>query len=376
MSWYVTEENLSPKQRIIIDDIVNSEDKYFYIRGFTGTGKSLILLHIIEKLIKKDENISVCFLTYTDTLVELAKTAPFYDSIKDKVPFLTNRLFLSNDNPVYDCVLVDEIQDMPIEDLIKLRTAGARLICAGDFNQQIYLHRVTESELLTVLSPVVVELTDIYRLTKFLCKLAFSVAPKTRLAKGLRAHSNPVASIELRRAEREDLECLWVWREANALAKPGRPSVVMVPTFRLVNHFATLAAGFQGLPSPPLPVKYRGRCDYSEFNAFWRDHGVNLRYVDNLCPSLREGDQAPFVFLMTYHASKGLSFKNVFIPLLSRETTIIRDNLDLESRLLFTACTRANERLFLSYTGDQTHHLIANMPPDCYQAVPIPDDLS
>ena len=143
MSWYMTEDNLSPKQKQVIYDIVNSDEKYFYIKGFTGTGKSLVLIHILKSLLEKHENINVCYLTYTDTLVDLAKTVPFYDSVQDKVPFLTNRLFLTDAIPTRDYILVDEIQDMPIEDLIKLRTSAAKLVCAGDFNQQIYLHRVT-----------------------------------------------------------------------------------------------------------------------------------------------------------------------------------------------------------------------------------------
>ena len=44
------------------------------------------------------------------------------------------------------------------------------------------------------------ELTDIYRLNKHMCRLAFSVAPKTKLPKGLRAHNNPEAAIGLGRA--------------------------------------------------------------------------------------------------------------------------------------------------------------------------------
>ena len=69
----------------------------------------------------------------------------------------------------------------------------------------------------------------------------------------------------------------------------------MLPTFRLVNRFAGMAASFLGHGAPPAPTKCRGRCDYTEFNQFWKERGVNLRYVDNLCPSGTEGDSEPFV---------------------------------------------------------------------------------
>ncbi|MDR2456276.1 MAG: AAA family ATPase [Deltaproteobacteria bacterium] len=366
---------LSQKQKQIIDDIVNDASKFCYIKGFTGTGKTVILLNILNKLLIDNPKLSVCFLTYTDPLIELAKTATFYDSLSGKVPFLSNRLFVTRPNPTYDCILVDEIQDMTIEDLIKLRTCARRLICAGDFNQQMYLHRVTEAELLKVLAPHIYELTDIYRLTRYMCKLSLSVAPKTRIVKGLRAHYNPDSAIEVRKAPNEEVESRWVWREATAQAAPGRPSCVLLPSFKLINDFSIRIAQTLGLPTPPIPVKYRGRCDYTEFNRFWIDNGINYRYVDNACPDIRESEREALVFIMTYHSAKGLTFKSVFLPFLSQDTIIIKNNVELESRLLFTASTRSGEKLYISYSGDQLHYLLKDIPPDTYRAADIPSSL-
>jgi superfamily I DNA/RNA helicase len=372
MHWYPISDKLSSKQKQVIDEVVNRDNNYFYIKGFTGTGKTIILLHILEELIKTRPWASLCFLTYTETLVELAKTVPFHPAVAERAPFMTNRAFLGADNPPYDYILVDEIQDMPIEDLIKLKTSATRLVCAGDFNQQMYLHRVTESELLSVLNPVVLELTDIWRLTRSLCKLAFSVAPKTRIVPGLRTRNDPRATIRLARAASERDELAWVWREARAMAEPGSPSATLLPTFKLINRFGAAVAEQLGLPEPPIPAKRRGRCDYSDFNKFWADHGVNLRFVDGSCPGLAESLTGPFVWVTTYHNAKGLTFKSVFVPMLTPETTIIKSNPDLESRLLFTALTRAAESLRLSYCGDRTHRLLMNLPGDCYETAEIP----
>ena len=62
------------------------------------------------------------------------------------------------------------------------------------------------------------------------------------------------------------------------------------------------------------------------------------------------------IYVMTYHASKGLEFDNVFLPGLiegevpSKRSITIED-IEEERRMLYVAMTRAKERLFMSYTG-------------------------
>jgi superfamily I DNA/RNA helicase len=285
---------------------------------------------------------------------------------------MTYRDFLKVNKKTYKYIVVDEIQEIPIEDLIKLKNSAHRVVCSGDFNQQIYLHRATETELIKVMDPTILELTDIFRLTKAQCELAVSVAPRTKLTKGLKAAVNPESSIELARAANEADECRWVYREAASRARPGRPSAVLLPTYRLANQLCGEVAGLMGLHDQPMPVKRRGRCDYEGLNAFWRGRRVNLRFVDNASPSLREADGEPFVFLLTYHNAKGLAFDNVLIPFLSEETTIIRDNADLESRLLFSACARSSRNLVLTYSGERAHRLLGRIALDRIRTVRIP----
>jgi superfamily I DNA/RNA helicase len=70
---------------------------------------------------------------------------------------------------------------------------------------------------------------------------------------------------------------------------------------------------------------------------------------------------------MTFHSSKGLDFKNVFIPNLNSDTTLIarqalEKDPDIDRRLLFVAVTRSRENLFLSFNSKKPHPYVANLP--------------
>ena len=83
--------------------------------------------------------------------------------------------------------------------------------------------------------------------------------------------------------------------------------------------------------------------------------------------SFSESDLRPLVYLMTYYSSKGLDFKNVFLPGLNEGERLVpkkkMDNdVDAERRLLFVAITRSRENLFLSHSSDRPHSLISNLP--------------
>lgn len=76
------------------------------------------------------------------------------------------------------------------------------------------------------------------------------------------------------------------------------------------------------------------------------------------------------VYLMTFHAAKGLEFDNVMISgveegiLPSSHSTYIHESLEEERRLMYVGITRARERLLISYTMHRTiYGQISNQKP-------------
>ncbi len=152
---------LSPRQEQIIEEVDFTQN--VFITGVAGTGKTLILLKLMEKLLLKDKNTKCLFFTYTNNLINYAKY--IFPSINENVSNLCNDkletldgFFYKNthkqlreihDDDIwiegfstiasYDYIFVDEIQDFSTFEL-KLIKSWARkgLIFAGDFNQTIY----------------------------------------------------------------------------------------------------------------------------------------------------------------------------------------------------------------------------------------------
>ena len=82
---------------------------------------------------------------------------------------------------------------------------------------------------------------------------------------------------------------------------------------------------------------------------------------------LARSDAEPLVLLMTYHSSKGLDFRDVYLPSLTPNARIDPTGMPSEDRarrILFVAVTRSRENLFLSFSGARAHPLISDMGND------------
>jgi ATP-dependent exoDNAse (exonuclease V) beta subunit len=71
--------------------------------------------------------------------------------------------------------------------------------------------------------------------------------------------------------------------------------------------------------------------------------------------SFEEAHSRNLVTVMTYHSSKGLDFKTVFIPFLNQGYEIWRESISRAKTLFFVALTRSREQLLLSYSGNSRH---------------------
>jgi len=168
----------------------------------------------------------------------------------------------------------------------------------------------------------------------------------------------------LMRHEYQSTEAQWVWNEAKRRARPADPSVILFPTHKAIAAFASEVADSLGLGLPP-PRGAKG--DYGPFNEFWKDEGVGLMYFGNSHGELTKGETQPMVYLMTFHSSKGLDFRNVFIPGMREGATIVNrtaleSDPELDRRLLFVAVTRSRENLFITYSGPRVHPLLNGLP--------------
>jgi len=67
---------------------------------------------------------------------------------------------------------------------------------------------------------------------------------------------------------------------------------------------------------------------------------------------------------MTYHSAKGLDFDTVFLPFLDHDIKFWSGDQGIDRRLFFVGATRSRSNLFMSYSKNQPHMYIQNMPQD------------
>ena len=362
MGWYVPFDKLGQKQLEVLNGITGQLDRPHWVQGFAGTGKTLVVTHLMERVAKLKPNSSICFITFTHALKDLV-SGGLQRAVARRVEIKTHHQYL-RERHRYDYVFLDEVQDISSSDLIKIKTLAGNLYVAGDSDQRIYDEGASEKEITAAVSPRTWKLLEIFRLTKLLQQVAQAILPRTKLIEGL--HSSKDAEVTIRLTQHRDSsgEAGWVWKEAKRRARPADPSVILFPTHKAIAAFAEEVAGSLGLDKPPV----RGdKGDYGPFNEFWEEEGVSLMYFGNSHGELSKGDTEPMVYMMTFHSSKGLDFRNVFIPGMREGATIVSQKAleadpELDRRLLFVAVTRSRENLFISYSGRKPHPLLKGLP--------------
>jgi superfamily I DNA/RNA helicase len=363
MKWYVPYNRLGQKQLEVLNGVAAQLDQPHWVQGFAGTGKTLVVTHLMERVANLRPDASVCFITYTHALKDLVSSG-MHGPIAQRVVIKTHTQFLS-DRRTFDYVFLDEVQDISLADLNRIRSFATRLYMAGDGDQRIYDQRASDAEILQAIRPRTWKLLEVFRLTQLLARVAQAVLPRTRLIEGLHVARNAEVTVSLVRHVDSQSESAWVWREAHRRARPGEPSVILFPTHKAIRRFARELSECLEIDGPENVQKK----DYAPFNEYWKEAGIDLMYFGNKHGQLSDAETRPLVFLMTYHSSKGLDFRNVFLPALGADAVIVHAEAlehdpDLDRRLLFVAVTRSRENLFISYSGRGPHKLLSGLPSE------------
>jgi superfamily I DNA/RNA helicase len=362
MAWYVSYDKLGQKQLEVLNGISGQLERPHWVQGFAGTGKTLVVTHLMERVAKLKPTSSICFVTFTHALKDLVASG-LQGSVAARVVIRTHTQYL-RERTHYDYVFLDEVQDISSDDLVRIKSLSGHLYMAGDGDQRIYDKGASEREITAAVSPRTWKLLEIFRLTKLLQQVAQAIFPRTKLIEGLHSAKTAEVTVQLVQHVSGDREAAWVWKEASRRARPGDPTVILFPTHKAIAQFAGEVAQANRLGIPPA----RGaKGDYGPFNAFWEESGLSLMYFGNSHGELARGETEPMVYLMTFHSSKGLDFRNVFIPGMYDGATIVsrlalESDPELDQRLLFVAVTRSRENLFISYSGRAPHVLLKSLP--------------
>lgn len=368
MAWWT--ENLTQGQRLIVNkallDIEHTpKGATVWVQGCAGTGKTLVLAHIARELALKRKDRNIAFLTYTHSLKEMIDIT--IANSPTSVYISTYKAFLYRRKPIeqYEIILIDEIQDISKEELIKLKNSCLHLIVAGDCEQRIYDQGTTEEEIDGLISFNKTRLVELFRVTESIIKWARNIIPSTKLFSG-EIQKEKDTDIGLRRFKNEQEEAKWVYDEALAFARPEYPSAILFPTHRGIYEFCSLIFDLNSSSHKIDIIGDSGKeriKNYNQLNSFFDKCNISLGYLGNGVGDLSQSDNRPFVYIMTYHSAKGLDFQSVFLPRLGLDSGVyFGPNPDRARALFFVGVTRARERLLATYSGNRPYHLLETIP--------------
>jgi superfamily I DNA/RNA helicase len=369
MKWMIQEDQLDPDQI----DFINVESKKegnIWVKGFAGSGKSVLLVHLLKDVLNKTPNAKVAVVVYTRSLIDMYKTGMNELNIPDSVPVMTYYEFVKRTSALYDYIFCDEVQDLPGRVLYDMQNRSKKVIVAGDSNQSIYDKDpkwqepvVNPAQVGSIINARAFSLNMIHRLTRSIIAAVQKLLPSMNIWGAKRDTTKIDVVIRLCEATSENEEIRYVYQEAQKGTNIGETSAILFSTLDFVIKFANLILASNNKPQWNMRLNQWGKPDFKDLNKHFRDNGIKLQFIGSSYGSLEDARKNKEAILMTYHSAKGLDFDNVFLPFLNNNFFICKDE-DKESILFMVAMTRSRKNLYLTYFG-YTHWLVDKFKSDC-----------
>lgn len=352
MAWLVPENKLDAQQRLFLDSEAIFKQNV-WIKGFAGSGKSILILYSVKKILTRNPEAKLLLVVFTHSLIKMFTAA--FEEMGLNVQVETYYAFMKSPSH-YDYILCDEVQDLTERVIVALERHADRVIVAGDANQSIYLsdpqwrEPTIDKNYLSSRDYQEQELTIIHRLPKSLIEVVNHFMPDMHIFSAKLDMTKPDAQVRVCKAERVEDEIRYLLDRAQKAIQGGYTVAVLLPTQDLMVLFVNWVLYCMGRQQWDPPQRNRwGKYDFFLLNRGLSNAGIPLQCIAN-------GDGAfsssiPQINVMTYHSSKGLDFDNVFIPFASEGIPIFGSDEELSRRLFMVAMTRTRSNLYITYTG-------------------------
>ena len=350
MKWLPARNELGKEQNDFLDEVINTEQNEC-VAGFPGSGKTVVLLYAVVNLKKKNPKAKILIIEFTHALIkmlqasinEIAKESEYQNLNIDYVEIRTYYDFVKQNHTQYDCIICDEVQDVPTVVIQNMKQRANRVIVGGDANQSIYqkdpkwqMPPCTLSELDSILSPQKTNLTIIYRLTKKIISAINAFLPSMKILQGRSTMVKTNVQIRLWKSADQCQEVMHLMDEAISRVNNNDTVGILVPTHSKIVAFANLALQIANKPM-------YGSVDFASLNNHLKVNGIPMQYVANGYGNFTSEN---FITLTTYHSSKGLDFDVVMLPFCG-----VGDMPAMVTPTLFmVAMTRSRKDLFVSFS--------------------------
>jgi len=250
---------LDENQLKVLGECKNPKAGTQWVRGFAGSGKTVLLVHVVKEILAGNPKANICVVVFTHALKDLIVTG--FEDRAGRVPIMTYHQFLWK-QARYELVIIDEVQDVPTDKLNAIKQLANRVVLAGDTDQSIYDNCSTADQIESILQPRPNLLSVTYRLTKKIMDLARTILPTSQL-ETVRTGRMQEVQVTLAEADTEQEEVEWVWSQSRRFAEPGDPAAVLLPSHKIVQEFISQVCQVEGTEPPDFPPKERfGGTDY------------------------------------------------------------------------------------------------------------------
>ena len=361
MPWIIPENKLDADQRSFINNVDITKQNIF-IKGFAGSGKSVLLAYVAKKVLSSRSKPSVVLIVFTQSLVTMYKTA--FNEMGLNVDVRTYYSFLLSNN-MFDYILCDEVQDLPARVLREMNKRGKHVIVAGDSNQSIYdcdpkyqEKTVEPSEIINFLLARAFELTIIHRLSRSIIDAVQRFMPKMNIFSSKRDLTKGDTQIRLCEAPSDLEEVSYVMKKAKEAISKGYTAAILIPEQKMIVKFIDYA--LQDAEKDPWKIQLNkyGKPDMLKLNNYLLKCGLKIQFVGSGIGNFSESDDK--ITIMTMHSSKGLDFDQVFIPFANASMSMeYWPDPKIAQTVFMVAMTRSRGDLYITYHGYKSHYLDA-----------------
>ena len=360
MSWIPALDEFDDEQTRIYNDIVDDVKRSWWIKGYAGTGKTMMLVHLAHAYM--EAGYDCAYVTYTHALKNLVNEALLELGDEQASLSIFTVDSLNSGGRRYDIVLVDEVQDLPAKKIEKLLTIGERFIFAGDLNQSIFLNSAKPSVIKKLLgNPVVVELRDIHRLPEAISFASHLIFPEAEAAENAQVNVIRDSSVNVVEATSSAAEVEWVYDQALKESRLTKPSAILFSKHSELQKFVEILCSAKQVGQPPSVKKMiiGGGHDYNPINKFLKKNKMHLMYFGGAGGGeISLATKAKMVLMMTLHSAKGLEFGSVFMPFMDSDHLPcpyppLKNDDTWQRRFFYVGVTRTKLNFYASYSKSE-----------------------
>lgn len=362
MTWLCSLDDFDLYQHEILDSIIEDTKKSWWIRGYAGTGKTMLLAHIAKEM--HERKILCVYATYTVALKNRVIEG-LKEVNKGNIPLILTVDELINSNKEFELILIDEVQDLMEEQVQGIINKGTRFILSGDIFQSIFLQAVPPKKLEVLLGkPKIVNLVDIHRFPAAIFYASQLIYDEAQFEEDALVENYKNSCVTVCRAKSNLAEVKFNFEQAYKETTEGKPAAIVFSGHQQIRLFSKLLFESQGIKNYSMEEK---GSVHKRLNDSFRIARLPIRFFGgNFGVELEDISNQKIIYLMTVHSAKGLEFNSVFMPFMNKGRNPTPYPLlpkgfedEWKRRFLYMIMTRARLNFYATYVDEPSEYLNA-----------------